>query len=285
MNKTIVTLKSFGDFVIACSAARRIQLEIGTNAPKVVAGVHVRSLASALELGTTVWFIGDESWTDVPAAFDVRKRGIRLALKSLLDLRHQINALPGSMELVIDNFGWRERLIGGKRPLQSLPSDSGNIYAAYDRFFESLGYMVLDTGSRKKHAVSSAIIIPGARMAHRIIPAPVISGIVGELEKRGIKTCVVLLEGESINLPAGINIKILPRSFYALIAAIKESELVISADSLPSHLSEFLEVPIFVSTPAPKPYWLPRSAYLENGWATFADIQPLRDWLSCRLES
>lgn len=284
MNQTIVTLKAFGDFVIACNASRRIQLEIGNNAPKIVAGEHVRSLASALGLDTTVRFIGDDSWTDVPAVFDVRKNGILLALKSLMDLRHQINELPASMELVFDNLGWRERFIGGGLLLQSLPVESGNIYIAYDHFFESLGYRVLDAGSKTKHKVSRAIIIPGARMVHKIIPASLIADIVVQLEENDIETCVVVLEGESINLPLGINVKRLPRSFEALIAAIQASELVISADSLPSHLSEFLDVPVFVSSPAPNPYWLPRSAYLENGWATFADIHPLQDWLNNRLE-
>jgi ADP-heptose:LPS heptosyltransferase len=64
-----------------------------------------------------------------------------------------------------------------------------------------------------------------------------------------------------------------------LVEVISNSDLVISADSLPSHLSEFLHIPIFVSTPAPKPYWLPKSSYKTSGWATFSDIRPFHNWL------
>jgi hypothetical protein len=280
MNPTIVTLKAFGDFVIACSASRRVQSTVGMNIPTVVAGEHVRSLASALGLDRTVQFIGDDSWTDVPAAFDARKRGVLSALRSLKNLRNRIDALPTSMELVFDHLGWRERFIGQGRLLQSLSGESGNIYLAYDKFFESLGYGILKVCPEIKHAVSRAIIIPGARMRHRQIPAPVLAELAAELRQRCINSSVVVLEGESIDLPAGIHVKKLPRNFGELVAAVKDSDLVISADSLPSHLSEFLDVPVFVSTPSPKPYWLPRSAYLTNGWATFADIQPLRSWLN-----
>lgn len=280
MNPTIVTLKAFGDFVIACNASRRIQTVNGMYAPKVVAGEHVRSLASALGVDREIQFIGDDSWSDVPAAFDVRKHGALSALRSLQNLRHRLDALPSSMDFVFDHSGWRERFIGGERFFQSLSLKSGNIYLAYDQLFESLGYGILKTCPEVKHAISRAIIIPGARIRHKQIPAPVLSELAAVLRQHCINTSVVVLEGESIDLPAGIHVKKLPRNFGELVAAVKDSDLVISADSLPSHLSEFLGVPVFVSTPSPKPYWLPRSAYLKNGWATFADIQPLRSWLN-----
>lgn len=280
MNPTIVTLKAFGDFVIACNASKHIQTVNAMDAPKVVAGEHVRSLASALGVDRTIQFIGDDSWTDVPAAFDVRKRGVLSAIRSLKNLRNRIDALPANMELVFDHLGWRERFIGRGRLLQSLSGESGNIYLAYDRFFESLGYGILKTYPEVKHAVSRAIIIPGARMRYRQIPAPVLSELAAQLRQHSLDISVIVLEGELIDLPAGIHVKKLPRNFGELVAAVKECDLVISADSLPSHLSEFLGIPVFISTPSPKPYWLPRSAYLTNGWATFADIQPLRSWLN-----
>ena len=280
MNPTIVTLKAFGDFVIACNASRRVQVANGMYAPKVVAGEHVRGLASALGVDLTIQFIGDDNWSDVPAAFDVNKRGVLSAFRSLLNLRHRLDALPSSMDFVFDHSGFRERYIGGRRFFQSLPLNSGNIYLAYDQLFESLGYGVLKVYPEVKHTISRAIIIPGARMRYRQIPAPVLAEISAELRQRCINSSVVVLDGESIDLPAGIHVKKIPRNFGELVASIKDCDLVISADSLSSHLSELLEVPVFVSTPSPKPYWLPRSAYLKNGWATFADINPLRSWLN-----
>lgn len=114
MSPTIITLKAFGDFVIACCATSRVQSANGMDAPAIVAGEHVRSLASALGLEKTIHFIGDDSWSDVPAAFDVRKRGVLSAMRSLQNLRHRLDALPSSMDFVFDHSGWRERFIGGK---------------------------------------------------------------------------------------------------------------------------------------------------------------------------
>ena len=84
------------------------------DAPTVVAGEYVRSLASALGVDREIQFIGDDSWSDVPAAFDVRKRGVLSAMRSLQNLRHRLDALPSSMDFVFDHSGWRERFIGGK---------------------------------------------------------------------------------------------------------------------------------------------------------------------------
>jgi ADP-heptose:LPS heptosyltransferase len=285
MNHLIVSLKAFGDFVIACSASRRVQSAMGKVTPTVVAGEHVRNLASALGVDRTIQFIGDDSWSDVPAAFDVRKRGVLSALRSLNNLHQQLDKLPTSMELVFDHLGWRELFIGRGRLLHSLPAESWNIYLAYDRIFELLGYDVLNDVLTARHMINSAVIIPGARMESRKIPPSVISKLAAELEKFSIKACVVVLEGESIDIPSGICVKKIPRSFDGLVATIKSTDLVISADSLPGHLSEFLGKPIFVLTPMPEhtKYWLPRSAYQTNGWATFSDIKPLRSWLDNKL--
>lgn len=284
MNPTIVTLKAFGDFVIACNASRRVQAANGMYAPTVVAGEHVRSLASALGVDKTIQFIGDDSWSDVPAAFDARKRGVLSVFRSLQNLRQRLDALPSNMDFVFDRSGWRERFLGGARSFQSLSLKSGNIYLAYDQFFESLGYGNFKVGPEVKHTISRAIIIPGSRLRHKQISGPVLSELAAELRKSGIKSSVVVLEGESIDLPAGIHVKKLPRNFGELVAAVSDSDFVISADSLPSHLSEFLGVPVFVSTPSPNPYWLPRSAFVTDGWATFAEIQPLRSWLSNHMQ-
>jgi len=280
MNPTIVTLKAFGDFVIACNASRRVQAVNGMHAPTVVAGEHVRNLSSAIGVEGKIHFLGDDNWTDVPAIYDLRKQGIASAFKNIRKLRHLINTLPSNMNLIFDHLGWRERYIGGGRFYQALSLNSGNIYLSYDQLFESIDYKLLKSNSEVSHSFSRAIIIPGARMRYKQIPASVISDLAEELNQRCINTSVIVLEGESIDLPAGIQVKKIPRNFNELVAVVKDSDLVISADSLPSHLCEFLYVPVFVSKPLPNQYWLPRSAYLTNGWATFADIKPLQTWLN-----
>lgn len=278
MRASVVNLKAFGDFVIASSAINRIKLSDKLELPNIIVGEHVRSLASALKLEQSVHFIGDKTWNDVPAAFDVRKRGAYAAFKSIFEIRQLLKSSPAESHLIFDKLGWRERFIGYGFQLHELSESDGNIYIAYDQLLESFGFEV-DVGFHCAGRIDRAIIIPGARMSHRIIPAKVISAYVHELARRNIHSEVVLLEGETIDIPSHVNARRIPREFGILIDEISNSDLVISADSLPSHLSEYLHVPIFVSTPAPKPYWLPRSSYKTTGWATFSDIQPFHGWL------
>jgi ADP-heptose:LPS heptosyltransferase len=278
MHISLINLKAFGDFVIACSAIKRIKSCEELILPKIVAGEHVRSLASALQLDQSVHFIGDESWKDVPAAFDVRKRGAYAAFKSILQIRRLLKDSPAETHFIFDKLGCRERFIGHGFRLHELSESDGNIYIAYDNFLKSLDFSV-DMDFPLGGSIKTVTIIPGARMIHRVIPAQVISAFVSELNRCNIKTEIVVLEGEKIDLPVNINLRTIPRDFSVLIDVIRSSDLIISADSLPSHLSEFLRVPVFVSTPAPKPYWLPKSSYINNGWATFSNIRPFPDWL------
>lgn len=278
MRTSVVNLKAFGDFVIASGAIKRINLSDRLELPKIIVGEHVRSLASALKLEQSVHFIGDKTWKDVPAAFDVRKRGAYAAFKSIFEIRRLLKDSPAEDHLIFDKLGWRERFIGYGFQLHELSESDGNIYIAYDKLLKSLGFE-MDVKFHCAGRIDRAIIIPGARMSHRIIPAQVISAYVHELARRNIQSEVVVLEGETIDLPSNVNLRRIPREFDMLIEEISNSDLVISADSLPSHLSEYLHVPIFVSTPAPKPYWLPRSSYKTTGWATFSDIRPFHSWL------
>lgn len=277
MHGTLVSLKAFGDFVIACSALRTLKEKHGL---RIIAGEHVRSLAKAIGVESNIDFIGDATCVDVPACFDIRKKGLWAAFVSLYKLRQSIGSHTWGGELIFDNLGWRERVVGFGKTLKSLSADQGNIYLAYDHFFQLAGYeLSASLAVKSKVANQNAIIIPGARVAGRVIPKEIIGLIFDLLKSKKIPVSVLILDGELFDIPTGIPVLRLPRSFDNLVTAIQQCGLVISADSLPSHLSEFFNVPVFVSTPKPKPYWLPRSSYINNGWATFENTSLLNEWL------
>jgi ADP-heptose:LPS heptosyltransferase len=281
---SVVNLKAYGDFVIASGAIRRIKLSKTQEVPNLIVGEHVRSLASSLNLKHTVEFIGGKNWNDVPAVFNIRKLGVLAAFKNIIEIRRSLHNIPTDTQLIFDRLGWRERLLGGGFTVHELSRGDNNIYIAYDNFFKSLGFE-LSTETMVSRTLKKAIIIPGARMSHRVIPAEVMSAINVEMTERSILTEVLILDGELFDLPANIRIKRIPRLFDRLVEEISNSDLVISADSLPSHLSEYLKIPIFVSTPKPKPYWLPLSSFKNNGWATFANTHQFKYWLESNFTS
>jgi len=102
----IVTLKAFGDFLIACNAARVLDAHNSSQPISIIAGSHVRPLADALNIpNDRVEYISDSVSSDVPAIFDIRKQGAFSALKSLGGIWRQINFLHPDVELVFDCLG------------------------------------------------------------------------------------------------------------------------------------------------------------------------------------
>lgn len=278
MHLKIVTLKSFGDFVIASNAIKNLQIPQEMVSPEIIAGEHVRSLALALGLSSGVLYVGGTRLTDVPSAFDIKKRGLLSGLISLCKLRASLKGL-GNMQAIFDSLGWRELFLAHGQINYALPLNCPNIYLAYDQFFRSHGYSTLINHAETRKIFNKAVIIPGSRMPSKVIPASVISVYLAELRRRKITATIFLLDGESIDLPSEVRVIKIPRNFDSLFMAIRSADLVISADSLSGHVSNFYNIPVFIGTPKPNPYWLPRSAYLSNGWAIFGKELNFADWL------
>ncbi len=254
----------------------------GQDGIQLYAGSHISGLLNALGPGKQhVRLIGPSDMTDVPAAFNVRLNGKMAALRSLISLRCALAPLARDHQFVFDQLGWREKFIAGRGKPLCLDQDYKNIYLAYEEFFRQGGYTLIpQRASMPTSSIKNAVIVPGSRVRSKVIPAPVISTIREKLLLNGISTTVLLIEGEPIDVPADVKTVILPRFFNLLIEALRESDLVISADSLSAHLGEFLEKPTFVLNNAPNSYWLPKSAYLTGANATFSELVPFSNWLS-----
>jgi ADP-heptose:LPS heptosyltransferase len=276
---TIVTLKAFGDFLIAYSAFLRAKACHMTADIQLLAGDHVRPLALALGVPEAqVHYIGSSSLKDVPAAFDARRRGLWAASRSLMALRQAVhNAQPAHRQLLFDRLGLREQFIGGGRLRQALPQQAPNIYLAYDAHFltEAAAAPRFELGG----AARRALIVAASRVPHKVLPREVIARVHQQLVDRGVAAQVLLLEGEEVEVPRSVGLVRVPRQFSALIASLRETDIVVSADSLPAHIGEHLGKPTFVISPTPNPYWLPRAAFLQGGHGLFGNLGNLDTWL------
>jgi hypothetical protein len=276
---TIVTLKAFGDFLIAYSALLRARAGHPAADIQLLAGEHVRPLGLALGVSEAqVQYIGGNSLKDVPAAFDVRRRGLWAAWQSLGALRRAVHVTqPGHQQLVFDRLGLREQFIGRGRPCLALPREAPNIYLAYDTHFMAGAAPAprLHVGSAARHA----LIVAASRVPRKVLPCKVIAQVHQQLAERGVAAQVLLLEGEQVEVPQSVGLVRVPRQFSALMASLRETDIVISADSLPAHIGEHLGKPTFVISPAPNPYWLPRAAFLQGGHGVFGNLGNLNTWL------
>lgn len=279
METTIVTLKAFGDFLIAYRALLNARAANPAADIQLLAGEHVRPLGLALGVPEAqVHYIGGSSLKDVPAAFDVRRRGILEACRSLAALRQALHsAQPVRRQLVFDRLGLREQFIGGGQRSLALPMDPPNIYLAYDAHF------LVGTVPAPRFQIGAAprraLIVAASRVPRKVLPSEVIAQVHQQLAARGVAAKVLLLEGEQVEVPRSLGLVRVPRQFSTLIASLRETDIVVSADSLPAHIGEHLGKPTFVISPAPNPYWLPRAAFLQGGHGVFGNLVNLEKWL------
>ncbi len=276
MSKLIfVSLRAFGDFVIASQAMRIANAIPSDRRVSLLAGEHLYPLAAALKIDSNVQFVA--SGSSIPAIFDLRRCGVWDGLISLMNLRREFSVLPMKDRLIFDRWGWREMYFARNGPHAVLPK-SPNIYCAYEEILLSAGFMLPDGVNLPKRTIldyalnKKAIIVPHSRLSSKSIPMGVLRGLCKALKSKGVPCEIIVFEGEDFDTFPDIPTRRIPRSFTSLIETILSASMVFSADSLSAHLAEYYQIPVFVCTPTPNRYWLPRSAFESCAWALFGEI-------------
>ena len=259
------SLRAFGDHVILRWAVDR--LGVGQTIV-ILAGAHLKDLDAALGQGPPVVLLAHGEG-DVPAVFDIRRRGVVRAVRSAARLRALImrSSLDAPAQLVFDRLGWRERLISFPLTTVSLPV-APNIYLAYAAFFGAPA--VSESASRVTERGHDVLIFPASRIAAKAIPPLLVAKVLQLAGQLGRRAEVCVLEDEAHPYQsAGLACRTLPKSFDAVYRTILTAGSVVAADSLPAHLAEYAGRPVFVLNRAPNPYWLPYSAHAGRRWSTF----------------
>jgi hypothetical protein len=277
----IVTLKAFGDFVIACHAIRNVlDSPVG-----IIAGYHVRELASALGVQSQVTFIGGPNNQDVPSLFDVRKRGVAAAVRNGLQLREDLLQVGKGRRLLSVSNGFRERFLLANHKHIACAEPGRNVYYDYDALLLRAQLNRQQPLRRIRNVSGMAVIFPDAREEYRRIPSNLIAQMVKQIEKLGYSVRVARFTPQEARHLQEDDCKSEYSSFDELVSFYRDADFIVSADTLTGHLAEYLQIPVFISTPAAKPYWLPRSAFDKNAWAVFFDNDPLAAWLSLHTDN
>lgn len=257
-----VALKAFGDLVIAATALESAP-EVRT--PGLLIGSHLLPLASALDIRVP-WVVLQLPESGVPAMYDVRRCGIRAGACSLLQVRRSFRRAALSEPLLFDRVGLREHILAfPDRPL-GLPA-APNIYLAYRALVGDGQRHVLE---RTPTGLRRIGIFPGSRILAKNIPVALVDAAHALCEAQGWQVSLYLLDGERPDLQTADRTHIVvPRKFEAMIAAVAECDAVISADSLPAHLAERAQRPVFVLSPVENRFWFPLSAYETGRYSLF----------------
>ncbi len=262
-----VTLKAFGDYVIAYASLRG-----RVDGHHHLIGAHLAELAHAIDPDWPASLVGHAEH-GVPAVYDIRKRGARAALKSALDLRRGL-AVPArnAAALVFDRVTMRERLLAAPARLMALPS-ADNIYQAYAAFLDANGARAgVPAKATRNRAGQGVGIFAGSRIVAKRIPVPLCKDLLSLWSAPDRHARIIVLAGEYPEIEqSSLPVEIVPRSFASMIEAVARCAIVISADSLPAHLADLAGQSPVVLTPRENSYWLPPSTFASRAWALFDD--------------
>lgn len=278
----LLQLKAFGDFVIATAVAERVMPD---ERPRIrmMIGRHLRPLCDAIAPQFDVIDLANKEG-GVPSLFDVRRNGISAALLSAWDVRRSVTraSVPRHALILMDRIGLREQFVIGSRASVSFPTETMNIYAGYEMLLRDAGLPLAPVQIKEAPAQPRVGIFPGSRIAAKNLPPELVASVMAEISRRGMEARLFLLDAERPDLEAGnLPYTIVPRSFTALSDAIAGVDLVISADSLPAHLSERAGKGVFVFTPKPNSFWMPPSVIRHDRWSLFDDPAALQRLEAC----
>lgn len=265
--RTFLSLKAFGDLVILACVLGRLTPESAAHC-RVAYARHLAELYDAL--GSPVQGFCLDTGASLPALYDVRRRGSLPAIRSLFEVRRAVGSLPPSetATLVFDHWGVREFLLGLGRPVAALPQGRANVYLAYEEYLLQSGATFAAEGRGPSRAATTGVIgiFPGSRIDAKRLSGAVVRDLVAMCSAAGWRCRIHVLDGESVDasMPAFERV---PRRFEAMIDAVRSSDRIISADSLPAHLAEYFHRPVFVVSHRRNEYWLPRSSFHEAAWS------------------
>jgi hypothetical protein len=265
----VASAKSFGDFVIAHSILHRVA-DGAKDRVRLISCSHVAPLNAVLPDTVCVTLV-NSGGERVPALFDMKKRGLLAAAQSALSLRREFDRINRNRNeaLTFEPLGVRERFIAGDWRLTKPRQKGSNVY---DTYLELLREHEIRTVPRPPESTAiarSVGIFPESRLARKRLSAATLTIILERAAFAGLDAKLFILEGDATSAPRGSRTISIARNFQSLTEAIGSVDKIVSADSLPAHLGEYLARPVYVACPAPNEYWLPHRCFQEKRWGNF----------------
>ena len=297
--RAIIFLRSYGDFTIAISVFKRARLQgslpqsnavqnAGQGAPwKFYASTHLQPLYEDLQkndssLNLPIEFVSLGIRHKILAWFTNKHLFSKGACKEVMLLKEWKQSLGAEADLYLEQ---RKRawllsfFIGG---LKYFVHERGNVYESYAQNFSvSTNDLLFESkGSYKK-----ILILPESRKPSKSLSVSFINKIVSALSANnhsGSNHAISI--GYFKNIPAiapkGASL-VTHTAFSDLIYLINDSDLIITADSLPAHLSQLLSKPHFIFYAGkPNTEWLTPFASKYNSFASIGDTSKLLNYIN-----
>jgi len=285
MKKAIVFLRSFGDFTIAISVLRK---SASLQDHVFYASVHFEPLykdlkAALPDIQLNIQFI-DFGIRKKIFGYFTNKHSVELhSFRELMNLRRWLRG-EGFKDLGSSGiqlfFEQRRKqwviapFLGRTYPY--IHQKSKNIYDSYLAHFgvapESLAFSIPSS-----NAIHKILVLPESRKKSKSFQPSFIHELASSLTKRGFDVTTAFFKNIQ-TVTAG---KVATHdSFADLIGLIQSADLVITADSLPAHLSQLLHRPHFVCYDGkPNPEWMTPYAREIMAFGVVGDVAHVIDFI------
>lgn len=270
------SLKSYGDLVIACNSLRNVDMTQNG----LLVGSHLCPLLDVIEFNGTLSVL--ETGNDVPALFDIKKRGGVSVIRNGFMLRKKIQASVRQQDdvLVFDSLGVRQRFLSWPMRVEAVAQGAANIYQDYARYLGLNEDAAVSAVQNDVKPGGKVYIFPDSRLQYKDLPDWLVATIAKENSKRG-KSTIVVKVGKQIDLPQFDSMQIeWVDGLDQLTAQVRKADFLVSADSLPAHLAEYLGVPVFVFTPILTGYWVPLSSFMNGYFSGFNSLTRYKEWIN-----
>ncbi len=248
--KNVIALRSYGDYVILLNSIKNVSnINITVYASKHLEALHNAIYKQAI---SNINFV----FLDLGVKNGIFPFFTNIHFFSIANLR-SIMALKKAFKNINDNFSdyyleQKKRTILFNlltfNSFKYIHNSNNNIYESYQLFFESKNNIV-DSQIPKNNL--NVVIFPDSRKKEKEIAHNIINKISKSCNHK-IKIAKFgnnNTQGESI---------IIYENFIQLIQIIKDADFIISSDSLPAHLANYLN----------KPHWVIYNNTINNEWLT-----------------
>lgn len=235
MQKSLIFLRSYGDFAMALSVLRH-----STAAKNWIfyASIHLEPLYKDLanefpELELNLQFIDLSIKKNVLGYFTNRHSIEWYSMIELLNLKRVLKQLRGEIHFEQLRKQWFIAPILGKT-YPYIHDNTINIYESFCRKFDvPYASLLFD----KPASIKKVLILPESRKPSKALPFSFVEELTQHFEQKGIKVTTAFFKKPNVASYY---------SFKELIQFIGAADYIITADSLPAHLAQLQSKPHFI---------------------------------------
>ncbi len=262
-----LSLLSFGDNLISLALLARLRDKTGV----AIVGTSLTARLTPFlpNLDIPLMVVSE----DVPAFYDVRKRGVRAATRDALMVRQSIaRETTTSDGLIFEKSGWRRLLLAGGMARRSwAPARRRNVYEdRRDVLSAVFGERIaLEDTPRLTSFPRTVTINPASRLAEKAVSPEALATIVRHLRERSVDVRLIDPEERHCALRSVVTSYHAGTTLEEAVALVASSDLYIGADSLFVHVAYHYRRPMLVLYNETNLYFAPPGVAEQGSYVAF----------------